>query len=95
MRRSRIAIVITALRECEVLLARLRLMKVAVHILSAQTFTFYFQFNLISCTILAVICETMLCRNDLTALHEAINAKLSAAEIKAQKLREEEIQKNK
>jgi len=37
----------------------------------------------------------VLYRNDLTARHEAINAKLSAAEIKAQKLREEEIQKNK
>jgi len=34
-------------------------------------------------------------RNDLTSCHEAINARLNAAEIKAHKLREEEIQKNK
>jgi len=37
----------------------------------------------------------MLYRNDLTLRHEAINAKLSAAETKVQKLREEEIQKTK
>jgi len=34
-------------------------------------------------------------RIDLTARQEAINAKLSAAETKAQKIRQEEIQKTK
>jgi len=43
----------------------------------------------------AAVCDTVLYRNDLSARHEAINAKLSAAETKVQKMREEEIQKTK